>query len=193
MRTRPLFAVVLLLALLAGLPASSAAQEDARFGVTLFTGLQNTPTAFDVVRSVEYDGGVRLGAGLLLRFDEYVSVRGTFAMSQNSGRETGVVNDEVDFTRQYFGADLQVSYPLSPALSPYVFAGGGMVRIDRSAPSYAYDMTEGAALFGLGARYAVGESLSLFVEGQGWVYSRQTVGETQVDRSVNVGISYQIP
>jgi hypothetical protein len=184
-------ALVVALALVT-VPTPSAGQENSRFGVSLFGGVQNTPAAFDVLRSVEYDTGMRFGAALFLRIDEYVAVRGTFAQAGNSGQESGVVTDAVDFTRQYFGADVQVSYPVTPALAPYIFAGGGLVRLDRSAPSYAYDMTEGGALVGLGLRYHIGPALELFAEGQGWIYSRQTVGETQVDRTLNVGLTYQL-
>lgn len=179
--------------LLLATPGASSAQEDGSIGLTVFTGAQNSPTSFDAFRSVEYDAGVRFGAGLVFVIDEYVSVRGSFALANNGGRETGVLSEDIDFSRKYYSAELQVSYPTSPTLSPYVFAGGGLVTVDRSSPSYSYDMTEGAGVFGLGASFRVNESISVFAEGQGWIYSRQTVGETQFDKTVNVGLTYGVP
>lgn len=169
------------------------AQDDGTVGVMLFTGAQNTPAAFDVFRSTDYDMGVRIGGGLVVDIDQYVGVRGTFGYTSNSGQETGPVTGAIDFQRQYFSAELQLKYPVTPSLSPYLLAGGGLVSVSRESPDYTYDMTEGAATFGLGASYRIRESLSLFAEGKGWIYTRQTVGETQLDRALDVGLVYTLP
>ena len=179
--------------LLMAWPAAIQAQEEGGLGLTVFAGAQNSPTAFDAFRSVEYDAGVRMGAGLVFFIDEYVSVRGSVAFAGNSGRETGAVSEDIDFSRTYYGAELKVGYPMDSGVAPYVFAGGGLVTVDRSSPSYSYDMTEGAGLIGLGASFRVNESVSVFAEGQGWIYSRQTVGGTQIDKTLNVGLTYGIP
>lgn len=192
MKMRMILLASALLWLLA-MPGSTSAQQDEGIGLTIFTGAQNSPTSFDAFRSVEYDAGVRFGAGVIFVIDEYVSVRGTVALSNNTGSESGAVSEDIDFSRQYYGAQVQVQYPATSTLSPYVFAGGGLVTVERSAQSYSYDMTEGAGLFGVGASFRLNESLALYAEGQGWIYSRQTVGDTQLDKTVNVGLTYHVP
>ena len=56
--------------LLMAWPAAIQAQEEGGLGLTVFAGAQNSPTAFDAFRSVEYDAGVRMGAGLVFFIDE---------------------------------------------------------------------------------------------------------------------------
>ena len=92
-----------------GQPGS--AQQEGTLGLMLFTGAQNTPTAFDVFRSVEYDPSIRVGAGVILNIDEWVAVRGSFGYAANSGEETGQLSDAIDFSRQYYAAELQLRYP----------------------------------------------------------------------------------
>ena len=123
-----------------------SAQDDGESALILFgsAGFLNSPEDFDVFRDVAYDGGIQIGGGIGLQLYENVTVRGDFAWVRNSGREAAPVNEDVDFSRVYSGASLEVSLPLDSGVSPYVFGGGGFVSLDRDAPDYAYDVTEGA-------------------------------------------------
>lgn len=183
-----------ILAALAAGPLS--AQDDGESALILFgsAGFLNSPENFDVFRDVAYDGGIQIGGGIGLQLYENVTVRGDFAWVRNSGREAAPVNEDVDFSRMYSGASLEVSLPLDSGVSPYAFGGGGFVSLDRDAPDYAYDVTEGAGILGGGLRFMpAGSSVQFFGQAAAWMYSNHAVTELQTDVVFSAGIGWVLP
>ena len=103
-----------------------------------------------------------------------MAVRGDVAKAWSSGRETTVLQGElVDFNRVYYGGAVEARFPLS-AVTPYLLAGGGMVSVDRTAPSRNYAFSELAGRLGAGLAYRfAGTSFEAFVEGSKWFYERE--------------------
>ena len=191
--SRLLFSSGILAALAVG-PLS--AQDEGESALILFgsAGFLNSPEEFDVFRDVAYDGGIQVGGGLGLQLYENVTVRGDFAWVANSGREAAPVNEDVDFSRVYYGASLEVSLPLDSGVSPYVFGGGGFVALSRDAPDYAYDVTEGAGILGGGLRFTPpGSSVQFFGQGAAWMYSNHAITELQTDLVISAGIGWVLP
>lgn len=183
-----------LLLLLATSPL--AAQDESALVVFGLAGLQNSPADYDAFRTVDYSAGYHIGGGLALRLYEHVAVRGEFAFASSDGTDTtqDVINDAVAFDRSYYAASLELRYPLASGLTPYAFGGGGLVRLKRDASNYGFDYTEAAALVGIGSFYRLaGSSVSVFAQGTGWLYQRQTVGGTQFDTVVSAGLTYTLP
>lgn len=168
------------------------AQEEAALDLYVFSGYQNTPEGFDVERNVNYSNGLRAGGGVGVEFSDLLSIRGDFAYTTTGGRETGLVDEDVDFSRMYGAIRLQLAYPVDGNFSPHAFAGGGLVHNERTSDSYSYDVTDSGAVFGVGFRYRIPDSrFSVFADSEGWVYPRSTLGETQFDKMLNVGLTYR--
>lgn len=188
-------AAVGVVVLLAATPAS--AQERTSVSFFGYGGLINSPTDFDVDRTVEYDPGIRFGGGIGLQLYENVAVRGDFSFVSGSGQDaTGGINEDVSLDRTFYAASLELMFPMDSGLTPYAYLGGGFVSLDRKGAtldSYGFDLTEFTGLLGAGARYGFSSNVEVFVEGVGWVYNRAASGESQVDTSINVGIGYRLP
>jgi len=177
------------------LPLSASSQQGpTALGVQAYGGFGNDPSGFDAGRDVAFDAGIRLGVGLTVRFSDYLSLRVDAATVSNSGtdRTLGAINEPVDFRRTYYSSALQISRPLASGFTPYLMVGGGMVRLQRDANEYWYGLSQFAALGGLGAAYPISEKLSVVAEGTGWIYERQTVGESQFDNAVTIGLKYNL-
>ncbi len=187
------FAVILVVALGAFMsPLGAQVGREGGIAITGFGGFTTDPGGFDVFRDTEFDAAYHVGASLTFRLTPNVAVRGDVSKAWSSGRETTVLQGElVDFNRIYYGGALEVRFPLS-AVTPYLLAGGGMVTVDRTAPSRNYTFTELAGRFGAGLAYPVsGTSLEAFVEGSQWFYGRTSTGEgTQFDTSLSVGLTF---
>lgn len=181
-----------------------AAQDESALMIFGLAGVQNSPAEYDAVRDVDYSAGYHVGGGVALRLYEHVAIRGDFVLASSDGTDTSgsfgeagdisAIDEAVAFDRSYYGASLELSYPLAQGFTPYAFAGGGLVSLTRDAPSYAFDFTEAAALVGIGGLYGLGGSpVSVFVQGTGWLYQRQSVGGTQFDTVVSAGLAYTLP
>ncbi len=179
------------LAVLAAAPLTAQDEDESALILFASAGFLNSPEDFDVFRDVSYDGGIQVGGGIGLQLYENVTIRGDFAWVKNSGREAAPVNEDVDFQRLYFGTSLELNLPLDSGLAPYVFGGGGFVALDRKAPDYAYNVTEGAGLLGGGLRYTPpGSSVQFFAQGAAWMYSNHAITELQTDAVISAGIGW---
>ena len=128
---------------------------------------------------------------MAFRLGPNLAVRGDIARAWSSGRETGVLDESVDFDRTYYGVALEGRLPLD-AVTPYVLAGGGLVNVDRSAPSQRYSFDTFGGKLGLGVAYPVGGApIELFVEGTSWFYGRTSTGQgTQTDFALSAGVTF---
>lgn len=162
-----------------------------QMAVSAFGGFTTDPGGFDVFHQSEFDAGAHVGAALSFRLSQYLAVRGDISRAWSSGHEGGAVNEDVDFDRTYYGVAVEGRLPLS-GVTPYVVGGGGLVNVDRSAPSkkYSFDTLGGR----LGAGVAVpfrSAPIELFVEGNSWFYGRTSTGEgTQTDLSLSAGLTF---
>lgn len=192
MRTRWSLVPALVVAITLAAPLPAEAQDEAALDLFAFGGFQNAPASFDAHRQVDYGGGLRVGAGAGIAFSDYVSLRGDYSYTSSSGQETGLVSEDVDFSRQYASLRLQLSYPMASGFKPYAFGGGGLVTLKRRADSYSFDFQEIAGVFGAGFRYDFSDSpFGIFAEGKGWAYNRNTLGESQLDKVLNLGVSFR--
>lgn len=181
------------LALLLALSTSPVIAQayDTEIALSAFGGFTTDPGGFDVFRQTEFDPGPSVGGAVAFRLSPHLAVRGDVTRAWSSGRETGVLDESVDFDRTYIGVALEGRFPLD-AVTPYVQAGGGLVNVDRSAPSQQYSFDTLGGKLGLGLAYPLsGASIELFVEGTSWFYGRTSTGQgTQTDLAVSGGVTF---
>lgn len=178
---------------LLGFAAPAAAQEAGTFHVFVTGGLQTSPASFDSFRPVEYDAGMQFGGGISLKLNDVFALRGEVLKGSNSGFEAGVLNEDIEFDRTYYGVALEASTALGP-LMPFAYAGGGYVDIERTGPSYGFSLIEAAAQGGLGVRLPLGATgVSAFGQAAVWAYPNTSTGDAQVDPLVSVGVGYTLP
>ena len=184
---------LLTLAMLSASGSPLAAQASGG-GVAIsgFGGFTNDPGGFDVFRDTEFDAAYHVGAALAFRLGPNTAVRGDYAKAWSSGQETSVLSGEsVNFNRVYYGVAVELRLPLA-SVTPYLLLGGGMVTVDRTAPSRNYTFSEFAGRIGGGLAYRFpGSPVEAFFEGSGWSYERASTGEgRQFDTTINVGLSF---
>lgn len=158
-----------------------------------FGGFMTDPGGFDVFRDTEFAGARHMGGTLTFRMSPTVAVRTGVSKAWSTGEETGVLKGEaVDFNRTYYGAAVEARFPVSGVI-PYLFGGGGMVTLDRTAPSRNYKFSEVAGHLGAGLAFPLGDdqSFEVFVEGSKWFYGRVSTGEgRQYDTGLSVGLTF---
>lgn len=185
---------VLLLGFLLAAGAPLEAQEDGALRLFVSGGMQTSPDSYDSFRPVEYDSGLQFGGGIALVLSETFAVRGEMAKGSNSGFEAGVLNEDVEMDRSYYGVSAELTLPVAMAVSPYALIGAGMVHIDRDGPSYTFAVTEVTGQVGAGLRVPVGlAATSAFVQGTTWVYANSSTDEWQVDPVLSLGLAYTVP
>ena len=191
-RTRASFALVVAIALGASMSPLAAQTPAGGIALSGFGGFTTDPGGFDVFRDTEFDAAYHIGATLTFRMSPNVAVRSDVSKAWSSGQETTVLAGEaVDFNRIYYGVAIEARFPVS-RVTPYVIAGGGMVTVDRTAPSRNYKFSELAGRVGGGLAFPLsGSSFEAFVEGSKWFYGRTSTGEgTQFDTSLSVGLTF---
>ena len=179
-------------ALLIATAAPGAAQgEDTELALSAFGGFTTDPGGFDVFREAQFDAGAHLGGAVAFRLGENLAVRGDMTRAWSSGEETGVLNESVDFDRTYYGVALEARFPLA-SVTPYLLGGGGLVTVDRTAPSRNYNFDSFGGQLGAGIALPLSNSpIELFVEGTSWFYGRESTGEgTQTDLRLSGGITF---
>lgn len=169
----------------------AAQADDTQVALSAFGGFTTDPGGFDVFRQSEFDPGAHVGGVLAFRLSPNLAVRGDLARAWSSGREAGVLNEDIEFDRTYYGVALEGRLPLA-SVTPYVVAGGGLVNVDRVAPSRQYSFDTLGGKLGLGVAYPLsGPPLELFLEGSSWFYGRTSTGQgTQTDFAVSGGITF---
>lgn len=195
--------IVLVLALLAA-ATPAAAQEAGSIRLFFSGGFQTAEASIDAARSVDFDAAVQLGGGLALGIHDNIAFRVDAATVTNSGFESGVVNAGVELRRRYLGASLEASFPVTPLVTPYGFAGFGVVNLFRSgdayytdaafsAPVYTWEVSEVAVLGGAGVKLPVMSGLGAYAQVSGWWYLNQAIDEYRIDPVFSVGIDYVLP
>ena len=176
---------------LLGSPEGALSQNTNSLSLSAYGGMSNDPGGFDVFRESDFDAGFLFGGSLGMRLAPNIAVRGDVAFSRSDGFEGGVVNEDVEFDRRYYGFGLEARFPLE-TITPYLLGGGGFVTVHRKAPALTYEFTELAGRAGLGVAYPfAGAPIEAFAEASQWFYPRATTGEgLQWDTNVSIGLSF---
>jgi hypothetical protein len=143
--------------------------------------------------------GYTVGGGLGVRIHRYVTLRGDFDFARNQFRVDQQQTGQ-DVNRFFYDASVQLQYPTSSGLEPYIFAGGGAVTIHQVGMS-GQDQTKGTGTFGLGLNYTVpGAGVGIFIEGKSWLYNPTNltgalagVDKLQYEVAWAGGVSYRFP
>jgi opacity protein-like surface antigen len=143
--------------------------------------------------------GYTVGGGVGVQVHKFVTLRGDFTYARNPLRLNSVETGQ-DVNRFFYDAAVQLQYPTSVGLEPYLFAGGGAVTIHQVGTS-GQDKTKGTGTFGLGLNYTVPASgLGFFIEGKSWLYNPTNlsgalagVDKWQYELAWAGGISYRFP
>jgi Outer membrane protein beta-barrel domain len=188
-----------MMVLLAGAPASAQEELERGPGVVFSVGGGGfSPlTELDELGEVDFRTGYSLGGSLAYEFNRYWAIRGNFAFARSEGRATADGLSPIagsKFNRFIYDADVQVGYPFSGGVKPYVFVGGGAITVDPDTTPEVDTFTKGAGKFGVGVSYQIPRSnVRLYIEGAGWVYKWDRYGfdKTQFDTTWGGGISYR--
>ena len=143
--------------------------------------------------------GYNFGGGIGVELQKYVTLRGDFTYGRNELRNNSTPTG-VKANRYLYDGAVQLQYPTSGGIEPYVFAGGGAVTIHQVGTS-GQDKTRGAGTFGLGLNYRIpGSPFGVFAEGKSWLYKLDSMSgalaganKTQFDLAWSGGLSYRLP
>lgn len=121
--------------------------------------------------TADFTPGHSYGATLGVHLNRYVALHGDFTFAQNRAQ-----GDESfagrRFNRFFYGAHIEVGYPLPGGVTPYLFLGGGAVTIDELGSNATISpFTKPAAMFGAGFFYPIVGHFELFAEGKQLVYN----------------------
>jgi opacity protein-like surface antigen len=173
--------------------AGPARAQERSVGLYLRRGGFGSPTSL-IGAPADGAGGRRrtVGGGVGLQLSRFVAVRGDFTYARYELETRGGERDD-RLERFYYDAVVRLQYPTAIGLQPYVFAGGGAVRL-RTTDSRGPDQLKPAGTFGLGVSYAVpGTRLGLFLEGKGWAYAKPAGDQFRGAVGWTLGLSYRIP
>jgi hypothetical protein len=188
---------VLAVAAIAAIATPLAAQERGVILKVMGGGYSHTMNLNTGPDFAHFKAGIALNAGLGIQANKYFAVMGDFTFAQTRGLgDVSFVNDLV--YRYYYGAQLQLRYPLGKGLAPYLFGGGGRVHVDQKGIETVENFqhfTRNAGLFGAGFTWAVpNTNVALLAEGKGMYYKwvAAPFNRNQLDISYSVGVSYRV-
>jgi hypothetical protein len=139
--------------------------------------------------------GYNLGLTGGVEISKLVSVHADFTYARAQGLGAWSL-DGVDVDRYFYGAHVELGYPLAAGLEGYAFAGGGAVTIDPLKNATFGSFTTGAGMGGLGMFYTIPRSdLMVMLEGKSLVYrwDRGGFNRTLWDVTYSVGLAYRMP
>jgi opacity protein-like surface antigen len=179
---------------------SPAAAQDRAVTVSARSGGFNAITDLDDAGARSFGStGYSVGGGVSVDLHRFVAVRADFTYARNELEQDGA-GTGTDLNRFFYEAALQLQYPTSFGLMPYVYAGGGAVTLHEVGTS-GENKTKPTAAFGLGLNYTVPRSnIGFFVEGRSWLYKPSEasgalagVDKTQYEVTWTGGVSYRLP
>lgn len=187
------------LALSAVLAAPALAQDHAVWFAAKSGGF-NAVTNLDDAGTTNFKrAGYNVGGAVGVDLLRYVAIRADFSFARNQLRSNTVPTGD-KLNRFFYDAAVQLQYPTSVGLEPYLFAGGGAVTLHEVGTT-GQNTTKPTGTAGLGVNYTVpGTGLGLFAEGQGWIYKAKDLNgflagydKTQVEVEWGGGVSYRLP
>lgn len=185
---------------LAASAVSPAAGQDRAVTVSARSGGFNALTDLNDAGTRSFGStGYSVGGGVGVELHRFVAVRADFTYARNELQQDGA-GTGTDLNRFFYEAALQLQYPTSFGLMPYVYAGAGAVTLHEVGTS-GQDKTKPTGALGLGLNYAVPRSnIGFFVEGRSWLYKPSDasgalagVDKTQYEVTWTGGVSYRLP
>jgi hypothetical protein len=140
--------------------------------------------------TVSFKTGWNVGAGLGLSLLSVLEIRGDVALVNSQRQGTGANSD---WRKVFSGGDLKLKLPL-PVVSPYVFAGGGVVMLDEEGTTTPISSRR-AGRGGAGVDLSLGK-LGVFAQAAGWFYKWDATKfpaftEQQFDVLYSAGLTYR--
>jgi opacity protein-like surface antigen len=188
----------LALSLLApGIATAQTSQSPDRPTVVFFAngGGNSSLTDLDDAGTSSLKTGWTAGGGAGVQLNRYVALRGTFDFAQADG-ESGTSIAGQTLNHYFYGGDLQLRYPTTSGLAPYVLLGAGAVTIDNPDNASFNRFTKFAGKGGLGVEYTLPRSnFGLYAQASSYVYQFDQNGfdKTQADLLWTGGLSYRLP
>lgn len=184
---------------LVALPASLPAQDHG-FYLGAFGGGSGKLTDLTAsgASAANFKSGWALGGIAGVDLSQYFGVRASLTYSKADAQGAASFAG-IPFRRFYYGAALEVRYPVASAFAPYLYVGGGGATIDQTVADTSQSggvgvFSKAAGLAGIGFRYGFGESpFGLFAEAQAAMYKWDQGGfnKTQVDVVYVGGLRYR--
>lgn len=165
--------------------------------VVLFAngGGNNSLTDLNDAGTTSLRTGWTAGGGAGVQLNRYVALRGTFDFTQAKG-DNGTSISGQQLNHYFYGGDLQLRYPTSGGLAPYVLLGAGAVTIDNPDNAAFNRFTKFAGKGGVGLEYSIPRSnFGLYAQASSYVYQfdRNGFDKTQADLLWTGGLSYRLP
>ena len=105
--------------------AGPVAAQDRALHLFVSGGGYNALTNLNDAGSADFKKvGYTVGGGVGAQLQRYVTLRGDFNFAKNQLRVNQQATGQ-DVNRFFYDASLQLGYPTSSGLEPYLFAGGG--------------------------------------------------------------------
>jgi opacity protein-like surface antigen len=180
--------------------AGPLAAQDRAVSIFARSGGYNALTNLNDAGSADFKKvGYTVGGGVAVQVQRFVTLRGDFDYARNQFRLNQQATGQ-NVNRFFYDASLQLQYPTSVGLEPYVFAGGGAVTI-HEVGAVGQDKTKGTGTFGLGLNYTVPSTgVGVFIEGKSWLYNPTNltgplagVDKLQYEVAWSGGVSYRFP
>lgn len=144
----------------------------------------------------EFRSGPAFSAGVSYELHPLLAVRleGTYARTEADGAGWPTAVRDRKFTRLAGAGDLQLKVPTSSGVTPYLFAGAGLMSFNPAGAASVSGATFSrfAARAGLGLEYHPGTSpVGVMVQGTSWFtkYNRNGFNRSQVDLAWQAGVS----
>jgi hypothetical protein len=125
---------------------------------------------------------------------KYVGIHADFTYARTQGKgAVAFAGDEVN--RYFYGGHIELRYPVTANLSPFIFGGAGAATIQQSGTVVSFNrFTQLAGMFGAGLAYRVPDSpIDLLVEGKALTFKWDAAGfnRNQLDVTYSVGFAYR--
>jgi hypothetical protein len=168
MSYRNRLAAVALAAMFAAAPL--AAQFERSTVVGVYAGDYSHMVDFNAAGTARFMPGYDLGATAGVQLNRYVALHGDFTFHGCDAQGNASFAGR-NFDLLFYGAHVELGYPLLGGVTPYVFVGGGAVTIHELGSGAALaPFTKPAGMFGAGFFYPIFGPLELFGEAKQLVY-----------------------
>lgn len=168
MSYRNRLAAVAVAAMFAAAPL--AAQFERSTVVGVYAGDYSHMVDFNAAGTARFMPGYDLGATAGVQLNRYVALHGDFTFHGCDAQGNASFAGK-NFDLLFYGAHVELGYPLVGGVTPYVFFGGGAVTIHElgsAAPLGSF--TKPAGMIGVGFFYPIFGPVELFGEAKNLVY-----------------------
>jgi len=144
--------------------------------------------------TADFKPGYNFGASVGVELTRFVALHGDFTFAHAMARGTSSFTGG-DIHRMFYGAHVELRYPMESGVTPFAFVGGGAVTVDQAHSGTLPTFTKPAGMMGAGFGYLLPRSrVELFGEGKGLVYKWDQAGfnKTLWDVTYSVGVAYRL-